>query len=140
MTTRVRPWLPAAALILVATLLGAPAGYAIVLEPDHLKCYPMTDSGMATTQTADLNNQFGFEIVTFTTKASLFCVETVKNSTNDPRGGQAGHFLCYKITAFTPPAPTTPIFVDDQFGQRQVTLVKPLYLCTPTTKLSHFPG
>jgi hypothetical protein len=133
-----RLWLLFTAILSGASLLALPSvGFAspIPAQADHLKCYSVKDPNPQKTrqvvlQTPQLNH---FEECTVSTRASFMCLDAIKNNGDDPRGGPAGDYLCYKLRECKPPIKQN-LFVDDQFGQRVVTLEKAQYLCTPTQK------
>jgi hypothetical protein len=109
-------------------------------QADHLKCYTVKDTNplkkrQVVLQTPQLNQ---IEDCTVSTRASFMCLDAIKNGGDDPRGVQAGDYLCYKLTECKPPIKQN-LFVNDQFtsigiAPRVVTLEKAQYLCTPTQK------
>src|SRR5687767_5381684 len=66
---------------------------------DHLKCYNIVHRNQPPegTRQVQLRNQFGLEECIIRVPAKRFCVETMKNGQDDPRGGEAGDFLCYDV-------------------------------------------
>jgi hypothetical protein len=51
----------------------------------------------------------------------------------NPPGADPTHYQCYEVTSYEGPAGIN-VKLRDQFGQTQVTLAKPHFLCTPVQK------
>src|SRR5581483_599891 len=87
--------------------------------------------------TADVTNQFGTIRLT-TKKASGVLVPSSKSlappapAPLDPAATGNQHYKCYAVTgqSFAP----IPVTVQDQFGTHQLTLLRPVDLCTPASK------
>ncbi len=126
-------------------LMGSVARAGVNPEPDHLKCYQVVeDTNSRDKEIVDLfNQQFGPESgCTLTTQAPLFCAPTVKVSGpaegDDIRGKPLQtDFLCYKVKC--PKRDKQNILVNDQFGQRVLTIKDAQLLCTPTIKATPPP-
>ncbi len=105
---------------------------------DHLKCYLMTDT-LNEQFLVDLDSpQFGLERGCKVVKATKFCVpvrKTVLEADLVPVSGQEllDDRICYLIQC-TPPFPPNQR-VQDQFGTRVITHLRPYELCTPAKKV-----
>lgn len=117
---------------------------------DHLKCYSIVHRNQPEPgiKQVRLKNQFGLESCTIKTPATRFCVETEKNAVDDPRGGEAGDFLCYEValSATGIPqcqnvgiVPSRLAQVEDQFGKWKIRVGRPRTICTPAIKTCHGP-
>ncbi len=135
---RVRFWNLIAIGVAASFLSGA--GIAQAQIDDHLKCYKIRDS-LSLKGKVDLRTpQFGLEPGCKISSAQLFCVpatKTVLKANVDPLlpifGPPApGDRICYKVVCPPPFPPDTQ--VTDQFGTRQLTMLKPRLLCTPAFK------
>src|SRR5207249_10585651 len=84
--------------------------------------------------TVNLSNQFaGSGGCTLRNRPWLFLVQSEKNGGDDPRGGPAGHFVCYKgicPTVGTPPDTQA----DSQFGLMNLKCGRPHIFCVPVDK------
>jgi len=126
-------------------MMGSVARAGVTPKPDHLKCYQVVnDTNSRDKEIVDLfNQQFGPELgCTLVTQAPLFCAPTEKRSGpaegDDPRGpALQTDFLCYKVKC--PKRDKQDILVNDQFGQRVLTIKDAQLLCTPTVKASPPP-
>jgi hypothetical protein len=127
-------------------MTGSSARAGTTPEPDHLKCYRVVqDNNPQNTEIVNLfNEQFGEEKdCELSTQAPLFCAPTEKFAQTSPDGddprGQAlrSDFLCYKVKC--PKTGKRDILVNDQFGQRVLTIKAARLLCTPTRKASPPP-
>lgn len=118
---------------------------------DHLKCYSIVHRNQppAGTKTVQLRNQFGLEQCVIRVPAARFCAETMKNGQDDPRGGEAGDFLCYDVALSAtgaplcrniPPVPSRLAQVHDQFGEWKIRVGRPRTICTPAIKTCHGPN
>src|SRR5262245_20581206 len=86
--------------VLASTLcLGLQCSLADVAfaEQDHLKAYKIKDLNLvpAPASPVTVDNQFGSESCELK-KPQFFLVQSEKNGGDDPRGGPAGDFVCYK--------------------------------------------
>ena len=134
-------WLSTIAVFAGASFLTGPLARAANPDPDHLKCYRVVaDSSPDNTEIVNLfNEQFGEEKdCALVTQGAFFCAPTEKFSRTSPDGddprGQAlkSDFLCYKVKC--PKSGKRDILVNDQFGQRVLTVKAAQLLCTPTRK------
>ena len=83
---------PFASLLSVMIAIASPA----LAEEDHLKGYRIKDlNAVAGATGVTVTNVFGNETCDLK-KPQFFLVQSEKNAGNDPRGGPAGDFVCYK--------------------------------------------
>lgn len=132
-------WLCVTAVFVGASLVVVSSGNAqpTAVEQDHLKCYQVVkDTLPPSTEIVNLfNEQFGPENdCALSTRPPFFCAPTIKDNDNDLRGpALQSDFLCYRVQCKE--RNRQNIFVDDQFGQRQITIKDARLLCTPTQKV-----
>lgn len=136
-----------AALVIFA-VPGLGGAQVVIEEPDHLKCYTIQHLEPVDPQTriVELKNQFREETCEISLPPTRFCVETIKNQGDDPRGGAAGHFLCYNIAMSkagircqqTMVAPQQALALD-QFGEWPIQVRAPRQVCTPVDKVHPIP-
>jgi hypothetical protein len=127
---------------------------------DHMKCYPVRDTGLPRQYTADLHPK---DLAKFTvepgdtivggalrpgcrirTPAKFFCTDVDPRNSRlatppfDPtqwtmRGPEAGDRLCYKLVC--PSVSEKQLDIVDQFGSRRITVrQKPTWFCTPVLR------
>jgi hypothetical protein len=99
-------------------------------EEDHLKGYKIKDLNrvLPAANPYALANAFGNDSCEL--KVPLFfLVQSEKNGGDDPRGGPAGDFVCYKAkcSSFLPPVAQA----DSQFGVHQLESKKAKLVCLP---------
>src|SRR5712691_431471 len=116
-------------LLLVATLIGTSAAAPL----DHFKCYKLKQSTVTfTPQQVTLVDQFGTEQPTVQTPFR-FC-----NPVDKDGGGildPTAHLNCYTIFNRGGPAfRNRKVTVSNQFGEQELTLVRPYSLCVPAEK------
>lgn len=119
-------WLLASALAMSVQLLVASTGVA---EEDHLQGYKIKDlNEVPATNPVIVSNQFGTDTCELK-KPHFLLVRSEKNVGDDPRGGPAGDFVCYKAkcTGASPPV----IGADSQFGLHSLELKKAKLVCLP---------
>lgn len=119
---------PAAVVLMVvsAQFLLAAAGIA---EDDHLKGYRIKDlNEVPAPQSLILETRFGAESCTLK-KAQFFFVPGERNSGDDPNGGPAGTFVCYKAKCTGAPPPVSP--ADSDFGNHSLEVKKAAVVCIP---------
>jgi hypothetical protein len=129
----------ATALVLFTT---ANLSAQIVPNFDHLKCYNIKDFAAHKVYKVDLLPEqrppFNFEAgCKLVVPAKLFCIDVVKQNVQPPPPGaapgpKAYDYLCYKVTCPKQNLPT--VLVRDQFGQRDVVIKPPKFVCAPATK------
>lgn len=125
-------WRRLAAIAVMAAFVTFPLS-AVRGEEDHLEGYKVKDPNkFQPPETYTLDNQFGTANCQLK-KAKFFLVQSEKNNGNDPRGGPAGHFVCYKATC-TGGVPTSLTEVDDQFGTHSLESKKTKLVCVPADK------
>src|SRR4029450_40796 len=121
-----RRWSVAAALALGVHFLAVGAARA---EEDHLIGFKIKDlnavpglAGVAVT--ADFGNE-----TCDLKRPEFMLVKSEKSGGDDPRGGTAGNFVCYKArcTGAVPPTVTT----DSQFGVHAIESKKAKLVCLP---------
>jgi hypothetical protein len=143
-THRARLSLLVTALVVGVSLASLGTVQAQVFQADHLKCYRVIDDSnprrtntvIMRTPQFDSNQQ-----CTVRSRASYLCTETSKRRVNgepqdeDPRGGRAGDYLCYRLNC--PDNPIRNMLVDDQFNVPANRLIRienaPLF-CAPANK------
>jgi hypothetical protein len=143
-THRTRLWLLVTATVVGVSLASLGTVQAQVFQADHLKCYRViNDANPVGTNTVNMRTpQFNSnQQCTVQRKASYLCAETIKRSVNgeprgnDPRGGRAGDYLCYRMNC--PDNPIRSILVDDQFNVPANRIIRiqnaPLF-CAPANK------
>lgn len=112
----------------VVVLVGASCRIALA-EEDHLVGYQVKDldkikpGGMYT-----VTNQFGTTTCELKV-AKFFLVRGEKNAGDDPAGGPAGKFICYKAKCDGSLPPTKPS--TDQFGSHNLETKKVKIICAP---------
>jgi hypothetical protein len=137
-------WLLVIAVVVGASMVVVSSAGAQVPppDPDHLKCYQvLQDTNPREKEIVDLlNDQFGLEKqCTVFTKSPFFCAPTAKFSHDnrlgdDPRGpALQPDYLCYRVECGKRNKQT--ILVDDQFGQRLITIKDARLLCAPARKI-----
>jgi hypothetical protein len=101
-----------------------------VAEEDHLKGYKIKDANSvaAAPNPVTLTNQFGAEDCELG-KPQFFLVQSEKNGGDDPRGGPAGDFVCYKAKCTGAVPPLTE--ADSQFGLHSLETKKAKLVCLP---------
>ena len=127
--TRIRRhrWVLAAALAVSTHLLLASAGIA---EQDHLKGYGIRDlNHVAAPSGYTMTTRFGGETCTLS-KPLYFLVQAEKNGGDDPRGGAAGDFVCYRARCSGVKPPVTD--TDTQFGVHKLYVRSARVVCLPT--------
>jgi hypothetical protein len=103
-------------------------------EEDHLVGYRIRDrNSVPATNPVTIDTQFGTQTCILK-KAQLFLVESEKNGGDDPRGGPAGHFVCYKAKCTAPVPPSTN--VETQFGVHALDAASTSIVCLPNTFLN----
>jgi hypothetical protein len=124
-TLVVRRIVLAAALLVGADLISITGAFA---EDDHLAGHRITD----------LNRVPGPEYITLggqTCKLKtprLFLVQSEKNAGDDPRGGPAGHFVCYRARCDGPLPPVTD--AESQLGLHRLQSRKTETVCLPVDR------
>lgn len=127
--------------------LAGPGG-PVIYDEDHLKCYKVlkdaiqSSTALSRTRAVGLaSKQFGQERCKVQTKAAFLCAPTVKFQVNDQQvpndqlGGQLdSDFLCYKMKCENDQART--LTIQDQFGQRNITIKPAQMLCSPAHKIN----
>lgn len=115
-----------AAVIMVS---GAVATSAIA-EQDHLNGYRIKDgnSVLPPANPYVLTTQFGNETCELK-KPHLYLSQSEKAGGDDPRGGQAGDFVCYKARCTGPLPPTTDGVT--QFGTHSLQPKRTKVVCLP---------
>jgi hypothetical protein len=127
-------------LALALGLAYATGARADLTALDHLKCYKIKDSAEKATYTADLTagftdfpNDTGCQVKV---PAKLLCnVVSKENVSPAPPGAPFGQFLdqlvlCYKLKC---PKGELEHNVEDQFGERIMSVGSSKLLCTPAT-------
>lgn len=103
---------------------------AVQGEEDHLEGYKVKDpTKFQPSGTYTVDNQFGTATCQLK-KAKFFLVQSEKNNGNDPRGGPAGHFVCYTAKC-SGGLPTSNTELDDQFGTHTLEAKKTQLVCVP---------
>jgi len=137
-------------LVILVLFAGASftAAQVVVSEHDHLKCYTINHLQPVEPhlRTVRLRNQFRKERCQIEIPATHFCVETIKrldsaDDGNDPRGGPAGHFLCYNISdcEVEEGVASQKALAIDQFGQWPIRVRRAKQVCTPVDKIHPLP-
>jgi len=132
------------ALLPAVALLVAGRAYA-QLQPvfDHLKCYVITDPLKAKFQLDLTPEQTQFlpePGCILKAPAKLFCIDVAKSNVQPTPGGppvqgeNARDYLCY-IVHCPKTNQNLALPVEDQFGQRTVTIKPPKLLCAPANKV-----
>lgn len=117
-----------ASLSSVMIVLASPG----LAEEDHLKGYKVKDlNKVPGAAGVTVTNQFGNETCDLK-KPQFFLVQSEKNGGNDPRGGPAGDFVCYKAKCTGPLPPVTE--ADGQFGLHNLETKKAKLVCLPVDK------
>ncbi len=117
-----------------ALLLAAPA--LAQTTSDQLSCYRVRDSAPRARYSLTLTNAAGSATCRIKVPAVLACLETAKSGVSPvpPGGGPTGavgSFLCYALKCGRSASASTTM--QDQFGQRTVTLRGVTVLCAPAT-------
>jgi hypothetical protein len=132
--------------VAVAMLAGAPA--AAVDGADHLKCYHVRDAqrlqALVDVGTARFPIEQGCKLSSKSVELCVPAEKVVREArvdgqpiVPDPTFGPpaAGEYVCYKLVC--PKAerlpPTDTVGVEDQFGPRSLSHLRPSRLCTPAT-------
>ena len=105
---------------------------------NHYKCYDAT--GPAVNIPVTLTDQFGTYCMT-ATEVVIFCNPTTKciqGGQTEPIIEPSAHLACYKLEPTLSTCYSATAY--DQFGDWQVTLQQPCWLCLPTDKLSTVPA
>jgi hypothetical protein len=99
-------------------------------EEDHLVGYQVKDLNRvaASPNPVAITNQFGADSCELKTP-QLLLVRSEKEAGNDPRGGPAGEFVCYKAKCTAPIPPDED--VDSQFGLHALDTKKVKMVCLP---------
>jgi len=136
-------------LVFAVLFVGASftAAQIVVSEHDHLKCYTIRHLQPVEPHllTVELLNQFRRERCQIEVPATRFCVETIKridpnDDGNDPRGGPAGHFLCYDISSCEEErVASQKALANDQFGSWPIQVRRAKQVCTPVDKIHPIP-
>lgn len=102
-------------------------------EQDHLKGYKVKDRDkVRPSGTQTLTTQFGDETCELK-RAKFWLVQSEKNAGDDPRGGAAGDFVCYRAKCSGPLPPATT--VDDQFATHTLEAKRARLVCVPVDAL-----
>jgi hypothetical protein len=118
------------ALLVFASTAGAQVA-------DHLQCFKIKDSATKTSYTADLvPNDLGFLVSTGCTiqvPAKHICIDVEKQNVTpsppgSPDGAPAQRYLCYKTKCLKQ---QPVISMQDQFGNRSVTVKTTSLVCAP---------
>jgi len=125
--TRPHGWLLACVLTVSIHLLAVGTSVA---EEDHLEGYTIKDLNHVAppANPYTLNNQFGSESCELI-KPLYFLVQSDKNAGDDPRGGPAGEFVCYKAKCSDSLFTTTDR--ETQFGLHSLQAKKAKLVCLP---------
>ena len=100
-------------------------------DNDHLEGYKIKDGNAETIALPGLiamQSQFGLDACELK-KAQFFLVQGQKNGGDDPRGGAAGNFVCYKAKCSADAPPTTT--GTSQFGNHSLQPKKGTLVCLP---------
>jgi len=115
-------------LTLEEALLGA-HGVLPVMPPDHFKCYKAAEP-FASRQVS-LEDQFAATTATVL-GPSRFCNPVDKNGEDPGAPTDPAHLNCYRIRE--PRFEKRDVVVENQFGEQELTVVRPLELCVPAIK------
>jgi hypothetical protein len=130
-------WLLALAAFLGVTFAGVPPALAQQGEADHLKCYTIIQEEAPDGKTT-INSLYSLAgvsenncIIRHTARA--FCAPAIKNGGNDGRGDRlVTEYMCYQLECES--AQDRTLFVNDQFGTREITIRASKFLCAPALR------
>ena len=115
------------------------AATVVPMHPDeHLVCYLTREALEPTFEPRDVfvTNQFeNHQEVRVVRRANLLCVPSAKSLVSQPpplTGIDTDHYRCYQITK---PVSRIAIHLKDQFVDKDATVMRPILLCNPTTKV-----
>lgn len=116
---------------LVGLITFAPRSVARA-EEDHLEGYKIKDlnSVAPPANPYTITNEFGSESCELK-KPQFFLAGSAKNGGDDPRGGTAGNFVCYKAKCTGAVPPTNE--QESQFGLHSIETKKAKLVCLPVT-------
>jgi hypothetical protein len=118
----------AAVLLLAGTILVS--SFAVVrAEQDHLTGHKVRDySKVKLSGSYTLSGGLGTQVCE-PIKARFLLVQSEKNGGDDPRGGPAGRFLCYRASCSGTLPPNVP--ATGQFGAHSLKTISAQLLCVP---------
>ena len=99
----------------------------------HLTCFKITPQGPRLKRDVQMSNQFGEQSLSVLKRKTL-CVPSEKDGLTSAL--TLDHFQCYSAarTPGTPKFQRRVVRLEDQFGTKDVRVVKPVSICTPVNK------
>lgn len=117
------------------THTGTPGSFSI--GADHYQCYDVTgESPRFTSETLGITDQFGARTIRLD-RARELCNPVAKTRASgavEPIQRPDEHFVCYRITTFSPSFSALTVFTRTQFGLDSARVVSPRRLCVPSDK------
>lgn len=101
-------------------------------ERDHLQCYRIEHAQRLVPRLPiELSNQLRDQECVVE-QEELFCAGTEKNGGDDPRGGEAADFVCYRLKCDDA---SSQVRAEDQFGTRGLQFRRATLVCAPVEKI-----
>lgn len=120
-------------IVLALAALGSLAASApAAAERDHLQCYRIERAQRLVPRLPiELSNQLRDQECVVE-QEELFCASSEKNGGDDPRGGEAADFVCYRLKCDDA---SSRVRAEDQFGTRGLEFRRATLVCAPVEKI-----